>query len=130
MEILKLWPLLAFTLSIIVAAWKLGYMFKSLIEKADETTKKLGALGGMPEKLAQIETRVGSLERKVERMTPRMREIERMREDLDSLDDDVGNVRDAVLMGKRPGPRMPRHRTPAAGVPILLPDERTESNDE
>ncbi len=130
MELLKFWPVLLLTLSVITAAWKLGYMFKSLVGWQESAAKKLDALASVPDRLAQIETRVGGLERKVDRITPRVREIERMRADLDTLDDDLSGVRDAVLMGKRPGPRSPRSRTPPSGVPVLLPDERTESNDD
>lgn len=137
MELVKLWPVFVGFATLIVAVVKLIYQVQKSLDWQKDVAPRftsleavVGKLSGVPDRLSALERGQHQLERKVDRLTPRIREVERLREDLDSLDHDVSGVRDAVMSGRRPPPRTPRSRTPATGVPILLPDERTESNED
>lgn len=121
--LVKYWPILAFTVAIIIAAVKIGYQLKTVLDWFAKAAPTVEALSHVPEKLKE-------LEKKVDRITPRVAEVRRLREDFDALDDDVGDMRDAMLRGVRPGPRTRRSRTPPSGVPILLPNEETKETDQ
>lgn len=137
MELLKLWPVFLGLTGVLLAIVKLIYQVQKSLDWQKDVAPRfivvesnVAKLSGLPDRLAALERGQHALERKVDRLTPRIREVERLREDLDSVDNDLSGVRDAVLSNRRPPPRSRKARTPPAGVPILLPDERTESNED
>ncbi len=138
MEIVKLWPVFVGIVALMVAIVKLIYQVQKSLDWQKEVAPRftaveaaVGKLSSVPDRLGALERGQSSLERKVDRFTTRTREIDRLREDLNSVDNDLSGVRDAILTNRKLRPRTPRHsRTPASGVPIALPNERTESNDD
>jgi hypothetical protein len=117
----KYWPIFVAALSFVIAAVKLSMQMTALQKDVDEMKPTVRSMGGVPGRLDKLELAV-------ERMTPRMAEVRRLRRDMDALDDDVSSVRDAMLTRGQPGPRAKRARTPPVGVPIAI-TEREPSDD-
>jgi hypothetical protein len=117
----RYWPIFLGALSFVVAAVKLSMQMTALQKDVDEMKPTVRSMGGVP-------SRLDKLELAVERITPRMAEVRRLRRDMDALDDDVSSVRDAMLTRGQPAPRAKRARTPPVGVPIAI-TEREPSDD-
>lgn len=129
-DYLKLWPVFLGLVALLVAITKVVFQLQKLIDWQKEAAPTLGIMSATVKALVGVPERLATLERKVDRITPRMRDLERLREDIDGLDDDMSGVREAILSGRRPPPRNRRApRTPPSGVPMLLPDDKTESNE-
>lgn len=130
MEIVKFWPVFVGFIAVLIAVVKLIYQIQKVMDWQKDVAPRFTAVERTVEKLAGVPERMLQIEKKVDRLTPRMRELQRVREDLDAVDDDVSGVREAIL-ARRPLPPRSRRaaRTPPSGVPIAMPDERTEAND-
>ncbi len=128
-DYLKLWPVFVGLVAVLVTITKVAFQLQKLIEWQGKAAPKLEIMSETVKGLVGVPERLATLERKVDRITPRMRDLERLREDLDGLDDDMSGVREALISGRRPPPRNRRARTPAGGVPVFLPDEKTETNE-
>lgn len=137
MDLLKFWPIFVAVVAVLVAVVKMIYQQQKSIDWQKEVAPRfivvettVARLAGLPDRISALERGQSQLERKVDRLTPRIREVERLREDLDSLDDDVSGVREAVLTKRAPPPRSRRGRTPPAGVPVRISEEITDVNDD
>lgn len=120
--LMKLWPLIMGVGALIVLIVKIVIKQGSMSIDVDNFKQIIPKLALVPDRLDRIE-------QKMERMTPRIAEVRRLRMDFDALDDDVSEVRDAMMRGHRPGPRARRYRTPATGVPVVTRSEDSDDTD-
>lgn len=79
------------------------------------------------EQVRSVAKRMGHVESKIDAITPRMGEVERLRRDVDEHDVLIREIRDVMLSAGylQPTPRR-RTRTPAAGYPAQPQSRESE----
>jgi len=120
--VLDFWPLITAFGALIILGVKMVLQVKLILADLDGLKPQVVKLTGLPERLEKIEL-------KIEHMTPRIAEVRRLRDDVDAIDEDMSDVRDAMLSGRVPVSRRPRHRTPPTGSPPYIPP-KTPTDDE
>lgn len=72
------------------------------------------------EKVTVLDKRMGGVERKLDSMTPRLGEVERLRKEADDNHVMLREVRDALLAAGLLHPRRRSTRTPPTGMPAAV----------